>query len=71
MHFRSKIYGAVTVGKSGQVVIPIKLRKSLNIKPRDHLMVFAELDKKIINLMPEEYFNKSLKKSEAYARIIK
>ncbi|MDD5596167.1 MAG: AbrB/MazE/SpoVT family DNA-binding domain-containing protein [Candidatus Omnitrophica bacterium] len=53
MHFRSKIYGAVTVGKSGQVVIPVKLRKSLNIKPRDRLMVFVEIDKKIINLIPE------------------
>lgn len=60
MYFRSKIYGAVTVGKNGQVVIPAKLRKSLNIKPRDHLMVFAELNKKIINLMPEEYFSKFL-----------
>ena len=62
MRFRSKIYGAVTVGKNGQVVIPAKLRKSLNIKPRDRLMVFAELDKKIINLIPEEYFSKFLEK---------
>ncbi len=53
MHFSGKIYGAVTVGKSGQVVIPVKLRKSLNIRPRDRLMVFVEIDKKIINLMPE------------------
>ncbi|MDO9572793.1 MAG: AbrB/MazE/SpoVT family DNA-binding domain-containing protein [Candidatus Omnitrophota bacterium] len=62
MHFRSRIYGVVTVGENGQVVIPVKLRKSLNIKPGDHLMVFTELDKKIINLMPEEYFSKFLEK---------
>jgi len=63
MRFRSKIYGAVTVGKRGQIVIPVKLRKSLNIKPRDHLMVFLEPDKKIISLMPEKYFSRFFGKS--------
>ncbi len=56
MNSDRKIYGVVAVGKRGQVVIPVKLRKSLNIKPRDRLMVFAETPKKIISLMPEEYF---------------
>ena len=56
MNFDNKIYGVVTVGRRGQVIIPAKLRKSLNIKPRDRLMVFAEAPKKIISLMLEKYF---------------
>jgi AbrB family looped-hinge helix DNA binding protein len=63
MHSKSKIYGAVTVGKRGQVVIPAKLRKSFNIKPRDRLMVFAEAHKKIIGLIPEKYFSRFFRES--------
>ncbi|MDD2752901.1 MAG: AbrB/MazE/SpoVT family DNA-binding domain-containing protein [Candidatus Omnitrophica bacterium] len=63
MRSKSKIYGAVTVGKRGQAVIPAKLRKSFNIKPKDRLMVFAELDKKIISLVPEKYFSRFLEKA--------
>jgi len=63
MHSKSKIYGAVTVGKRGQVVIPAKLRESFNIKPKDRLMVFAEAHKKIISLVPEKYFSRFLEKA--------
>ncbi|QAT17561.1 hypothetical protein BU251_07445 [Candidatus Velamenicoccus archaeovorus] len=63
MRFKSKIHGAVKVGKRGQVVIPAKLRKSFAIKPRDRLLVFAQADKKIISLMPEKYFSKLLGKA--------
>ncbi len=40
MRFRSKIYGAVTVGKRGQVVIPAKLRKSFNLMPEKYFSRF-------------------------------
>jgi AbrB family looped-hinge helix DNA binding protein len=40
MHFSSKVYGIVKVGKRGQVVIPAKLRKHFGINLRDRLMVF-------------------------------
>jgi len=59
MNSNSKIYGAVTVGKRGQVVIPVKLRKVRNIKPRDRLIVFVEAHKNIISLIPEKYFAKN------------
>ena len=52
--FRGKSYGAVTIGERGQLVIPAGLRKTLNIKPGDQLMVFSKLDKKVINLIPLE-----------------
>ena len=52
--FRGKPYGAVTIGERGQLVIPAGLRKALNIKPGDQLMVFSKLDKKVINLIPLE-----------------
>lgn len=61
--FKDKIYGAVTVGERGQIVIPAELRKILNIKSGDQLIVFAMLDKKIINLMPSKDFNKFLERA--------
>jgi len=61
--FKGKTYGAVTVGERGQLVIPAELRKALRIKSGDQLMVFAKLDKKIINLMPEKDFSRFLEKA--------
>jgi AbrB family looped-hinge helix DNA binding protein len=61
--FKGKAYGAVTVGERGQLVIPAELRRALKIKSGDQLMVFAKVDKKIINLMPEKYFSEFLKKA--------
>jgi AbrB family looped-hinge helix DNA binding protein len=54
--FKGKVYGAVTVGGRGQLVIPAQLRKALHIKSGDQLMVFAKLDRKVINLMPSDEF---------------
>ncbi len=61
--FKGKTYGAVTVGERGQLVIPAELRKALNIKPADQLMVFAKLDKKVISLMPAKDFSQFLEKA--------
>lgn len=57
---KGKAYGAVTVGERGQIVIPAELRKALNIKPAEQLMVFAKLDKKVISLMPAKDFSRFL-----------
>jgi AbrB family looped-hinge helix DNA binding protein len=65
--FKGKVYGAITVGERGQIVIPAELRKALNIKPADQLMVFAKLDKKVISLMPAKDFSRFL---EQAAKII-
>jgi AbrB family looped-hinge helix DNA binding protein len=61
--FRGKVYGAVTVGSRGQLVIPAGLRKTLKIKSGDQLMVFAKLDRKVISLMPEKDFSQFLTKA--------
>jgi AbrB family looped-hinge helix DNA binding protein len=58
--FKGKAYGAVTVGERGQLVIPSSLRKALNIKSGDQLMVFAKLDKKVISIMPSKDFSEFL-----------
>jgi len=65
--FKGKAYGAVTVGERGQLVIPSELRKAFNIKSGDQLVVFAKLDKKVINLMPSREFSQFLERA---ARII-
>jgi len=65
--FKGNAYGAVTIGERGQLVIPAQLRKALHLKSGDQLMVFAKLDKKVINLMPSRDFSRFL---EQAARII-
>lgn len=37
-----KMYGAVTVGERGQIVIPAQARKLFQIKAGDKLIVFAK-----------------------------
>ena len=51
-----KVYGAVTVGERGQVVIPAELRQAFGIKAGDKLIVFTK-GKEFINLVPTEQFN--------------
>jgi len=58
--FKGKVYGSVTVGERGQLVIPVELRKAFGIKSGDQLMVFANVEKKIVSLMPSRDFTKFL-----------
>jgi len=60
--FKGKVYGTVTVGERGQVVIPAEIRKSLNIKSGDKLIVIAEphSNRKMIGLIPAENFTRFL-----------
>jgi len=37
-----KVYGTVTVGERGQVVVPAKIRKLYNLSPGDKLIVLAK-----------------------------
>ena len=61
--FKGKVYGAVTVGERGQLVIPAELRKDLGIKPGERLMIFAKIDRKTINIMREKDFSDFLQKA--------
>jgi AbrB family looped-hinge helix DNA binding protein len=49
--FKGKTYGSVNVGDRGQIVIPASLRREMNIKAGDQLMVFAKPDKKLVSMM--------------------
>ena len=40
-HESPSLYGVVTVGERGQVVIPAEARKDLAVRPGDKLVVFA------------------------------
>ena len=39
------IFGTVTVGEKGQIVIPVKARRVFGIKPGDSLMVLGDEDR--------------------------
>ena len=56
---RGRIYGAVTVGERGQVVIPAGLRKSFKAMPGDKLLVFAKPGG-MIGLMQTKEFDQML-----------
>ncbi len=58
--FKGKVYGSVTVGERGQLVIPAELRRALGIKSGDQLMVFANVEKRIVSLIPSRDFTKFL-----------
>ncbi len=54
-----KVFGAVTMGERGQIVIPADIRKVYCIKPGDRLLVFAHKGGPI-GLIPAEEFSKFL-----------
>jgi len=58
-----KVYGTVTVGERGQVVIPAKLRKSYKLKAGDQLLVIAGPDGPI-GFVPIADFNVFLEQHE-------
>ena len=59
------IYGTVKVGDRGQVVIPSKARKDLNIKPGDLLLVMTGKNKRGLGMvkadMMREYVNRLMR----------
>jgi AbrB family looped-hinge helix DNA binding protein len=66
-----KVYGAVTVGERGQVVIPAKIRKLYRVKPGDRLIVFAK-ENGPIAFIPAEQFSEFLDQAtQMLARIKK
>ncbi|MBF0619486.1 MAG: AbrB/MazE/SpoVT family DNA-binding domain-containing protein [Candidatus Omnitrophica bacterium] len=61
--FQGKAYGAVSVGAKGQIVIPSELRRELNIKTGEHLMIFAKTDKNLISMMHVRDFSALMSKA--------
>lgn len=54
-----KVYGTVTVGERGQIVIPAEVRKSYYIKAGDRLIVVANPEGPI-GLIPADQLNEFL-----------
>ncbi|MDD5254445.1 MAG: AbrB/MazE/SpoVT family DNA-binding domain-containing protein [Candidatus Omnitrophica bacterium] len=65
-----KMYGAVTVGERGQVVIPAEIRKVFGIKNGDKLLVFAKPGGPI-GLIPAEEFSQFLEHASGMLAAIK
>ncbi|MDD4938695.1 MAG: AbrB/MazE/SpoVT family DNA-binding domain-containing protein [Candidatus Omnitrophica bacterium] len=55
---KGKIFGTVTVGERGQMVIPAEVRKVFKIKTGDKLIVLAKRD--TLSLVPAESFSQFL-----------
>ena len=51
-----KLFGAVTVGERGQIVIPAEVRKMYSINSGDKLIVFTKPGAPVC-LVPAEQFN--------------
>lgn len=66
-----EIFGAVTVGERGQVVIPAKIRRVFRVKPGDRLIVFAK-EHGPIGFIPAAAFSQFLQQaSEMLAKVKK
>lgn len=48
-----KIYGFVTIGTKGQIVIPAEAREALGLGAGDHLFVVGSEKKGVLVLLPE------------------
>ena len=68
-----EVYGTVTIGQRGQVVIPIKARKALKIKQGDQLIVMSGPPGKsdIISFIPAKRISDFLKHFETRIEALK
>ncbi len=59
---RKKFFGLITVTNKGQIAIPIELRRELQIKQGDKLIVLKRNDGQGINLLKADAINGFLEK---------
>ena len=57
---KMKFYGSTTVGERGQIVLPISLRRELNITKGDTLVVIANPHIKSITLFSQDTMDQYL-----------
>ena len=69
-----KFYGTGTVGEKGQIVIPIKARETLGIKPGDNFIFFGHDGSPMVHLIKAEelnsFFEKITKKAADFKSLI-
>lgn len=68
-----EIYGTVTIGQKGQVVIPMKARKALKIKAGDQLIVMSGPPgrKDIVSFIPVQRISQFLHQFEEHLSELK
>jgi AbrB family looped-hinge helix DNA binding protein len=68
-----KFYGKVSVGTKGQIVIPVEVRRMMNIRPGGNLIIMSgpPHEKKMVSIIPEEEFGKFLKFFEEHVTNLK
>ena len=64
----SKAYGTLVVDRKGKLYIPLEIRRALNIMSGGRIIVFTELDEKIVSFMSYDHFYKLLKKLKLYKK---
>jgi AbrB family looped-hinge helix DNA binding protein len=57
-----KIFGSVTLGERGQIVVPADVRKAFGIKAGDRLIVFAR-EGGPIGLIPAQEFSRFIEQA--------
>lgn len=51
------MFGTVTVGEKGQIVIPVKARKIFNIKPGDDLLILGDIEQGLAVVKSDVFLN--------------
>jgi AbrB family looped-hinge helix DNA binding protein len=73
MKKKPKIFGTVTMGERGQVSIPAKVRRLLELDPGDKLIVFSGPpgESKMVSLIPIDEFAPFLGRLEKHISELK
>lgn len=64
MFGKLEFFGSATVGERGQVVLPIELRKKIQLQPGDKLIVMGTLGDNLILLLKSDFLINILGKIE-------
>lgn len=64
MFGKLEFYGSTTVGERGQVVLPIELRKKIELQPGEKLMVMGTTSDNFILLLKADFLTDILGKIE-------
>ena len=52
------LFGTVTVGEKGQIVIPVKARRIFNLNPGDDLLVLGDIEQGLVLVHADRFINK-------------
>ena len=55
-----EFYGSATVGERGQIVLPARLRKELEIEPGDKILVLGQREMKHVILFKAEILDQAM-----------